>query len=57
MKSKHEKLKKLCEKDVIEIKIMIRDGKTSREIAEKYNVTQPCINSIKNGFTWHYVRI
>lgn len=48
----------LTEKDVIEIKIILRDKKmTQQEIADKYGVNRSAIVHIKNGRTWKYVKI
>jgi hypothetical protein len=46
---------KLMENQVKEIKYLIRDGKSSREIAEKFNVTYQAISLIKNGINWKHV--
>lgn len=53
---------KLTEKQVIEIKHLLRNGENSQKltygaIAAKYNVTPECIGSIKRGKTWDYVKI
>lgn len=57
MTDAHEKQKKLCEKDVIEIKKLIKEGFTLKSISEKYNVVPQTISDIKNWRTWCYVRI
>lgn len=52
--SKHH-LAKLDEKKVMEIKKMIKDGYTNKEIAEIYNVDQSNISLIRNGKRWSHV--
>lgn len=46
---------KLNEKDIPEIKRMLKDGKTHREIAENFNVTISTISKVKLGRSWTHV--
>jgi len=45
---------KLSEKKVSKIRVQIRKGISQRELAEKYKVTQSCINAIKVGKSWKH---
>jgi len=54
--SKHH-MAKLTEKKVKEIKIMLSNGYTNKEIAEIYNVDQSNISHIKSGKRWSHVNI
>lgn len=48
---------KLCEKDVIEIKLLLKNKSLSeRKIAEKYSVGKSLINDIKLGYKWKHVQ-
>lgn len=47
--------KKLKEKDVLEIKNMIKKNKTLKEIAKMFNVTESNICSIKKEKTWGWL--
>lgn len=42
----------LSEQAVLDIKQMINEGYTQREIAEEFNVSQPTISAIKNNKRW-----
>lgn len=46
---------KLMEKDVIEIKRMLNNGKRGKDIAVKYGVTAAAIHLIKKGKNWAYL--
>jgi hypothetical protein len=46
---------RLTEKDVIEIKELLKNGLTQREIGEKYSVSRAAINNIAMGTTWKHV--
>jgi len=46
---------KLNEKDVREIKILIRNGVKNKEIAKKFNVSDNAISSIKHNKRWKHV--
>lgn len=47
---------KLKEKDVIEIKKMLKNGKSNREIGNIYNVDPSHIWSIKKGKSWSHIK-
>ena len=47
---------KLTEKNVIDIKINLRAGESTRVIAKKYNVQRECISKIKNNKRWSHVK-
>ena len=57
MRNKHALNKKLTEKEVIEIKYLLKDGGKIKDIAEQFNVSYQAIRSIKVGDSWSYVRI
>lgn len=46
---------KLKEKDVFEIKQMLREGKRQWEIAEMYGVTRTCITWINTRVNWKHI--
>jgi hypothetical protein len=46
---------KLKNGEVSEIKVLIRNGVTSVEIAKKFDVSEGCINFIKTGKSWRHV--
>lgn len=46
---------KLTENQVLEIKKMIKDGKTGRHIAGQYNVSPATISRIKNNRKWKHL--
>lgn len=46
---------KLIDNEVIEIRKMYDSGVNKKEIALKFNVTVPNINSIVNRKTWHHI--
>jgi hypothetical protein len=48
---------KLKEKDVIEIKQYLRDGKSNKEIATIFNISNQMISNIKLGYNWSYVNV
>jgi hypothetical protein len=57
MAKNNHKNNKLTEKDVIEIKNLLRDSKlTQTEIGNKFNVNNSVISSIKNGKSWSYLK-
>lgn len=56
-KVKAKKRKKLNIEDVIEIKKMIRDGYSNKEIAEKFGVNRSTISCIRIGINWSEVNI
>lgn len=47
---------KLSEKDVIQIKNLLKTGKGSTEIAKLFNVYKTCIHKIKIGESWAHIR-
>jgi hypothetical protein len=47
---------KLTEVEVIEIKKLLKTDLRHRTIADKFNVSRSCINNIKQGDTWAWVR-
>ncbi len=47
---------KLTEDDVRQIRKMILEGYSSREIADHFNVAKPTIKDIKAGRTWRHVQ-
>ena len=49
--------KKLNESKVEEIKILLEQNCTQKEIAETYQVSTSCIQRIANGETWKCIRI
>jgi len=54
--TKGSRSKKLVESQVIEIKKLLLDGKLmKKDIAERYNVTPSCINSIDKNVSWKWV--
>lgn len=52
--AKHPKAK-LSERDVLLIIDMFMDGKTSKEIAEVFNVSKSCTDSIRSHKNWTYL--
>ena len=50
-------LSKLAEEDVIEIKKLLKENKTNREIAKLYNVHEATIGQIKNNKIWKKINI
>jgi group I intron endonuclease len=46
---------KLKEKDVLNIKELIKNGYTNKQIAEIYNVDGSTISKIKTGISWFYL--
>ena len=52
--AKHPKAK-LSESDVLLIIDMFMDGKTSKEIAEVFNVSKSCTDSIRSHKNWTYL--
>ncbi len=48
---------KLTENQVKEIKQLLLNGETLREIAKKFNVSNPTIGYIKNSKTWIHVTL
>ena len=51
------KMAKLTEQDVIQIKLKINEGLTSKEISESLNVSYHSVKDIKRGKTWKHVQI
>jgi len=64
-KKKSEKMKgekspnsKLFEKDIVKIKIDLREGKlTQKQIAKKFNIDQSTISLIKNKKIWSHITL
>lgn len=48
---------KLNENQVVEIKMLLQSGKTSKELSEEYGVSYGCIRAIKVGESWAHVNI
>lgn len=48
---------KLKDKQVKVIKMMLRDGKSKKEICEKYNIKAYNLNKIARGQTWTHINI
>ena len=48
---------KLNEEKVLEIKRLLRDGKTPKEIAPDFGVHPTTIRKIKDGGSWNHVRL
>lgn len=48
---------KLTEKDVVEIKYLLLEGKTNRSIAKKYRIDESIISEIKHNKAWKHVQI
>lgn len=48
---------RLVEKDVIDIKAMIKEGFTNKEIAELFNVHKATINCIRIGRNWSHIKL
>jgi DNA-binding NarL/FixJ family response regulator len=48
---------KLTEGQVREIKILLSEGVTQKEIAKKFKVTNGCISAIATGKSWNKVKI
>jgi hypothetical protein len=48
---------KLTEREVVEIKKLIKKGDTQFNIANRFGVKQATISSIKLGYTWRHVEI
>lgn len=46
---------KLTEKQVKEIKILLKEGVPNKEIAQKFSVQRDTISRIKNGKTWKWL--
>lgn len=55
--SRHNRLRKLRDEDVIEIKKMIKEGKRNREIASIFEVSLAAINCIRIGDSYKYISI
>ena len=47
---------KLTEGQVLEIRNLIKEGLTSKEIAQKYLVSRGAIDGIKTGRTWKHLK-
>lgn len=47
---------KLTERDVREIKALIKTNVRISRIAAVYGVTGPAISQIKSGYTWSHIR-
>ena len=47
---------KLTEKDVIEIRRLLREGIKGNEVAEKFDVTESHVSRIKNGQKWKHIK-
>lgn len=47
---------KLTSKQVVNIKKLLKQGVTQKEIAKKYPVTQVSIHKIKHGKTWTHIK-
>ena len=49
----------LTENDVVVIKKLFRrkNPPTRREIAEKFNISEPNVSNIKNNYTWKHVEV
>lgn len=56
-KGSNHKMAKITEKDVIQIKLKINQGLTSKEISESLNVSYYSVKDIKRGKTWKHVQI
>ena len=48
-------MSKLNEENVIQIKVMLRNGYSQQKIADKFNVSRSCILKINLGKTWGHV--
>lgn len=48
---------KLTEADVLEIKRMLRDGVSRKDIAEKMGVSKTTISNISTGYRWSHVKL
>lgn len=55
LKGEYHPMVKLVEKEVVEIKKMIKDGSPLQTIANKFNVSKSNIYSIKKEDTWYWV--
>lgn len=53
---RHHTQKKLLVSDVIEIREALLAGESVAEIASRYNLSQPSIRNIRNGYTWKHVQ-
>ena len=49
--------KKLTDKQVKEIKILISENKNILDISKKYNVTKSTISNIKRNKTWRHINV
>lgn len=47
---------KLSKSIVIDIKLMIKNNFSDRDIASKYNVKRSTINKVRNGRSWYWVK-
>ncbi len=45
----------LTEADIIEIRDLLSNGISTREIADRFNVKKPCIWKISKGRTWKHL--
>jgi len=57
LKGESCKASKLNNKDVQEIKIMIKNGERTKDIAKLFNVRPNTISTIKSGRTWSHINI
>ncbi|PNT94159.1 GIY-YIG nuclease family protein [Clostridium thermosuccinogenes] len=48
---------KLTESQVKEIKLMLRNNCSNKEIAEKYGISENYVNRIKYGYRWKHVSV
>jgi len=48
----------LTERDVIQIKLLLKEGKlTQKEIADMFGVSVYTISDIKREITWYHIKI
>lgn len=48
-------MSKLTEENVIQIKVMLKNGYSQKRLADKFNVSRSCILKINLGKTWKHV--
>lgn len=57
VKHEYEKRANLTEAEVLEIKIMINNGKSNIEISEKFKTARNTISNIRNNKSWSHIKV
>lgn len=56
-KGEDSRTAKLNENKVLEIKMMLRDGATQRDVAKAFGIAVSTVNSIANNRSWQHVKL